>query len=95
MPNSDPEGRIVRSAPNNHDRFFLSHTFWPPAFDSNLGVFINESRSYTLTSAIFEVDVVCDVATHSVLTTKLRDLLYNQYIDNTCWYSFLSIPGVG
>ena len=28
-------------------------------------------------------------STHNVLTTKLRDLLYNQCIGNTCCYSFL------
>ena len=27
MPNSDPEGRIFLSAPNNHDRFFFLYTF--------------------------------------------------------------------
>ena len=43
MPNSDPEGQIFLSTPNNHDRFFLLHTFWSPAFDFNIGVAINES----------------------------------------------------
>ena len=74
------------------DSFFL-HTFWSPAFEFNVGVAINESHSYTLTSAIFKVDVICDVAMMSfsnVLTTELRDLLYNQCIDNTCCYSFLA-----
>ena len=27
MPNSDPQGRIFLSVPNNHDRFFFLHTF--------------------------------------------------------------------
>ena len=31
--NSDLEGRIFLSAPNNHDRFFFLHTFRAPAFD--------------------------------------------------------------
>ena len=61
MPSSDSEGRIFLSAPNNHDRFFFLHTFWSPAFDFNVGVTINESRSYTLTYAILKVDVVCDL----------------------------------
>ena len=45
MLNSDPEGRIFLSVPNNHDRFFFLHTFSSPAFDFNVGVAINESRS--------------------------------------------------
>ena len=47
---------------------------------------INESCSYTLTSAILKIDVVCDVAmtsTSDILTTEVRDLLYNQYILTT------------
>ena len=86
MPNSDPEGWIFLSAPNSRDRFFFLHTFWSPAFDFNVGVAINESHSYTLTSAILKVEVVCDVtmtSTRNVLTTELRDL-YDQRIDNTC-----------
>ena len=76
------------------DYFFL-HTFWPPAFGFNVEVAIFESRSYTLTSAILNVDVVCDVAmmtTPNVLTTELHDLLYNQCIDNTCCYSIFIYP---
>ena len=94
MPNSDTEGRIFLSAPNNHDRCFFLHTFWPQAFDFNGGVAINESHSmhsFMLTSAILKVDIVCDVAmtsTPKVLTTELHDLLYNQYIGNTCCNSF-------
>ena len=98
MPNSDPEGRIFLSAPNNHDRLFFLHTVWSLTFDLNVGVAINESRSYALTSIILKVDVVCDVAMTSipnVLTTELRDLLYNQCIDNTCYSFFLSIPRIG
>ena len=44
-----------------------------------------------LMSAILKVDVVCDVAmtsTPNVVTTEVRDLLYNQWIDNTCCCSF-------
>ena len=68
--------------------------FWSPAFDVNIGSSINESPSYTLTSAILKVDVVYDVmtSTPNVLTTELRDLLYNQCIDNTCCYSFFIYP---
>ena len=44
MPNSDPEGRMFLSAPNNYDRLFFLHTFWSPAFDFNVGVAINDSR---------------------------------------------------
>ena len=46
-------------------------------------------------SVILKVDVVSDVAmtsTSNVLTTELRDLLYNQCIDNTCCYSFFIYP---
>ena len=50
-----------------------------------------------LTSAILKVDVVCDVAmtsTSSVLTTVLRDLLYDQCINNMwCYYIFISTKG--
>ena len=60
MPNSDPEGRNFLSIPNNCDRFFFLHTFSSPAFDFNIGVAINKSRSYTLTSATLKVDVVCN-----------------------------------
>ena len=95
MPNSDPEGRIFLSAPNNQDRFFFLHTIRAAAFDFNVGVPVNESHSFTLTSAILKIDVVCDVtmtSTSKVLTTELRDLLYNQCIDNTCRYSFFIRP---
>ena len=74
MPNSDPDGWIFLSTPNSHGRFFFLHTLWSPAFDFNVGVAINESRSYTLTSTILKVEVVCDVAmrsTPNVLTTEL------------------------
>ena len=49
----------------------------------------------TLTSAILKVDVVFDVAmmsTPNVCTTELRDRLYNQCINNTCYYSFFIYP---
>ena len=72
-------------------RFFFLHSFWSPVFDINLGVAINESLFYTLTSAILKVDIVCDVAmtsTPNILTGELRDVLYNQCIDNMCCYSF-------
>ena len=94
MPNSDPEVWIFLSASNNHDRFFFLHNFRSSAFDFNVGVAINESPSYTLTSTILKFDV-CDVAmtsTPNVLTTELRDLLYNQYIGNTCFYSLFIYP---
>ena len=95
MPNSDPEGRMCLSAPNNHDRFFFLHTFLSPAFDFNVGVAMNEWRSYTLTSAILKVGVLCDVAmtsTPNVLTTEVRDLLYNHCTGNTCWVSIFIYP---
>ena len=57
MPNSDPEGRIFLYAPSNHDRFFFSHTFRSPACDFNVGFAINESLSFTLTSAILKGNV--------------------------------------
>ena len=67
MPNSDPEGRIFTSAPNNHYRFFFLHTFLSPSLDFNVGVSINESRAYTLKSAILKLDGVCDVVNTSAL----------------------------
>ena len=75
MPNSDLEGQIFSICTKQpvHDRFFFLHTFWSPAFDFNLGVTINKSRSYTLTSAILKVDIVCDVtmmSTPNVLMTE-------------------------
>ena len=87
MPNSDPEGRIFLSAPNNHDRLFFLHTFWSPVLDFNIGVTINEWCSYTLTSAILKGDIAM-TSTPNDLTTELRDLLYNQCIDNTLLFIF-------
>ena len=54
MLNSDLEGPIFLSAPNNHDRFFFLHTFWPQAFNFNLGVAIDKSFSFMLMSAILK-----------------------------------------
>ena len=48
-----------------------------------------------MTSAILKADVVCDfvmTSTPNVLTTELHDLLYNQYNDNMCSYSFFIYP---
>ena len=64
-------------------------------FDCNVGVPINELRSYTLTSAILKVDIVCDLAmtsTLNVLMTELHDRLYNQCIGNTSWFSIFIYP---
>ena len=66
MPNSDHEGRRFLSVPNNHDKFFFLHTLWSPAFG------LNESHSYTLTSAILKVDVVFDVAVTRPPTCRIR-----------------------
>ena len=91
MPNRGSRGTDFSICTKQPDTFFFLHTLWSPAFDFNVGVDINESHSYTLTSAILKVDIVCDVAMTSspnVLTTELRDVLYNQCIDNTCCYSF-------
>ena len=52
---------------------------------------MNELRSYTLTSAILKINVVCDdtmMLTPNVLTTELCDLLYNYCTENMCCYSF-------
>ena len=68
MPNSDPEERIFLSAPNNRDRFFFLQIFRYPAFDLNVGVAMNESYCFTLTSAILKVDV-CDVTVTSTSTS--------------------------
>ena len=51
----------------------LLHTFSSTAFDFNVGVAINESHSYKLTSAILKVDVVCDVTmTGQIVVCKIR-----------------------
>ena len=99
IPNSDPEGRIFLSAPNTYDRFFFLHTFWSPAFDFNIGVAINEFRSYMLTSTILTVDVACDVAmtsTPNVLTIEIYMTSYTTNVLTTRGViQFLSIPWVG
>ena len=69
MPNSDPEWRIFLYAPNNHDRFFFLHTFRSPADDFTVGVAINESCSFTLTTAILKGNVIYDIKMKSVSTT--------------------------
>ena len=97
MPNSDPEGRIFLSALHTYDRFFFLHSLRVPGSDFNVEVAMNESCSYTLMSAILKIDGRCDVAitsTPNVLTTELRDLLYNQWIDNMYRYAFF-IPPTG
>ena len=86
-----PSDGFFLSVPNNHDRFFFLHTFWPPAFAFNVGVTINVSCSYTLMSAILKV--------YYVNSQRLKDRVmwppYNQCIDNTCCDLILSIPSVG
>ena len=91
MPNSDPKGQIFLSAQNNHDKFFFLHTFWSLAFDFNVGVAINELRSYMLTSALLKIDVTM-TSTPTILMTELPGLLYNQCIDDMCCYSFFIYP---
>ena len=90
MPNSDPEGRIFLSAPEIYDRFFFLHTFWSSAFDFNVGVAINEScwRPPYWKLRMWR----CNVVNSNVLTTELRDLLYNQCIENACCYLFFIYP---
>ena len=62
MPNSDSEGQIFLSAPINndflsapinHNRFFFLHTIRSPAFYFTIGVAINVSCSFPLTSVIY------------------------------------------
>ena len=47
--------------------------------DFNIGVAINESHSYTLTSAILKVDVIYNItlSNSKVFNTELRDLQYS------------------
>ena len=97
MPNIDPDGRIFLSAPNNHDRVSFLHIFGSPAFDFNVGVVINETRSCLLMSAILNFEVVssCDIAMMSspnFLTTELRDVLYNPCIDKRVVIRFFIYP---
>ena len=94
MPNSDPEGRIFLSAQYTHDRFFLLYTFLSPAFDFNVGVTINGSRSYTLTSALLKFDVICDVAMTSapnVLTAEY-EISDTTSVMITCCFSVFIYP---
>ena len=74
MPNTEPEGQIFLSAPNNHARFFFLHTFWSLAFDFIVGVAINASRS--LASLMLKVDVAV-TSTSNDLTIELRYHLCN------------------
>ena len=94
MPNTDPEGRIFLSAPNNHDRVFLLHIFRAPAF---VGVAIIESRSNTLTSAILKLNVVYNVTMTSIPTSS-RQSYVTSYATNILTtrvlIRFLSIPRV-
>ena len=93
--NTDPERRIFLSAPGNHDRYFFLLTFWYLVFDFTVGVATDESPSYTLTSTILKVEVVCDIemtSTPNFLITELHDLLYNQCIDNTYSCLFFIYP---
>ena len=78
--------------------FFLAYLFISSVNVFNVGVAIIESSSYTFTFAIFKVDVVIDVTMTlipNVLTTELRDLLYNQCIDNMCCVPFFFIYPTG
>ena len=72
-------------------KFFFLHAFWSPAFDFNVGVASNESRSCMLTSTILKFDVAM-TSTPNVLMTQLCDTLYNQCIDNTWCYSIFIYP---
>ena len=90
MPNSDPEGRIFLSAPNNHDRFFFLHILWPPAFYFNVGVCINESHSYSLSSAILEDDFNSQRHNASYMTSSY---MTNQCIDMYCYSIFICPTG--
>ena len=92
--NSDPEGRIFLSAPNNHDRFFFLHTFWSPAFGFNIEVAIKETCFHMLKSAILNVDAVW--RRNDVNYQHLKDRVMwhpiQRCIDNMCCYSFFICP---
>ena len=88
MPNSDPEGRSFLSAPNGHDIFFFLHTLWSPASDFNVGLAINESRSYTLTSVMLSRMWRRNDVNSQRLNVRVTCPPSNQPIDITC-YSFL------
>ena len=95
MPNSDPEGQIFLSAPNIHDILLLAYLS-NTSVDVNVGVSMNEPCSLTLMSAILKVDVVVDITMTSIpniLTTELRDFLYNQCIDNVLLFVFYPFHG--
>ena len=93
MPNTDPEGRIFLSAWNNHDRFFFLHAFRSPAFD----LYVGHERGRLLYAGVRHIEGRCRTWRHNdvncnVLATELRDLIYNQCINNTCCNSFFISP---
>ena len=57
MPNSDPEGQTFLSAPSNQTDSFSCIPL-SPVFNFNIEVAINESHSYTLTSAILKINII-------------------------------------
>ena len=69
IPNSDSEGRSFLSAPN-HDRFFFLHTFWYPAFDFNVVIFLY-------------VDICHIESLH--LTWRHNDANYQRLNDRVTW----------
>ena len=73
-------GTVFYPHQKSHDGFFFLITFWSPAFDFKVEVAFNESNFYTLTSAILKSEVAMTSAPN-VLTTELRDVLYNRCID--------------
>ena len=72
MPNSDPEGQILLSAPSSHD------TIWSPAFNFNVGDAIKESRS-----AILECDVAI-MPTPNILKWQSYTTSYTTNVLTTC-----------
>ena len=92
MPKSDSEGLIFLPASKYHDKIlFLAYLLISSVWFQRR----TRHQQVTLTSTILKADVICGVVMTSipnVLTTELRDFLYNQCIDNTCCYSFFIYP---
>ena len=92
MPNSDPERQILYAHQTTMADSFLVYLLI-----SNIW-FLPRSRTWRLT--VLYVDVHHNeswrtmTSAPNVLTTELRDLLYNQCIANMCCYSFFIYPMV-
>ena len=78
MPTNDPEGPIFLTASYNYDGFFFLHT----------SIYFNVESPLRSHVDVWHIEswrrmCIPMTTTSNVLTTQLRDLLYDQFIDNT------------